>query len=149
MTKTPILIFFLTVFGFSCSNNNYTEVDDFSVIIIHDDDYSKHYKTYTPTPEDISKGLELLGNEISMSKEFDGISMSSDILNHVYKQYLGYYENGNRMILINCLCELFESPDGVDYFHQGLEMPDDGGICYFRGYVDLTNGKCKLMVNGN
>ncbi|HNP20026.1 MAG TPA: hypothetical protein PKL31_16425 [Fulvivirga sp.] len=141
-----IIIFILSCLT-SCDKNNSTYVDEFSVIIHEHDYYSKKYDTYIPNKQDISKGLKLFRQKIDSSDQL--FNIPSDILDSVYKQYFGYYEKGNKILIINCLCELWESPEEVDYFNQRLSIPNDGGFCYFQGYVDMTNDTVRLSVNGD
>ncbi|WKV11820.1 hypothetical protein [Marivirga harenae] len=145
MRKISATIFLFLVFA--CNNKNSTYVDKYSVIIHEHDYYSKNYKTFIPTKEDISKGLILFKKEINSSDYF--FKGSPEIVDSVYKQYFGYYDDDHKVLMINCLCELMEFPDSIDYFNRKLIIPDDGGICYFRGYVNLSNNKVELQVNGN
>ncbi|PTB95732.1 hypothetical protein C9994_10445 [Marivirga lumbricoides] len=138
-----ILILFILV---SCKNNRKTTLDGHSAIIKHDRYYSRKYETYIPNKEDINRGLSLFKNSIIESDYF--FKDSPDILDSVYKQYFGYFEEQDKILLINCLCELWDFPEAKNEFNSKLVIPDDGGICYFRAYINLDKNTVNLIVNG-
>ncbi|MDH5379283.1 MAG: hypothetical protein OEW75_00420 [Cyclobacteriaceae bacterium] len=59
-------------------------------------------------------------------------------LNKGYFQYLSYIDiHGEKIVFLNYYCEL-KSSDAIDRLNKEIISINDGGLCYWDGYINLT-----------
>jgi len=142
-----IAILFMVLFTTGCNRQN---VEDLPQVAFSTDNYvvfSEYYdvsflsiegKQYTPTTEEVEKGLNLI--RAFLDKQ-SGIRDFSE-----YKtQIISYTNNsGEKVIYANYFCSTF----GADWTKEFLSV-DDGGNCFFNIKVNLqTEEVFDLIVNG-
>jgi hypothetical protein len=92
---------------------------------------------YTPTAEDIDSVDLLLENYLVTAKLKNN---KTPQLDDYYRQYVGLYMKGQKLVYVNAFCRKPE------YFLQDTYYPKGGGTCYFRA---LTSRRESIMFSFN
>ena len=65
-------------------------------------------------------------------------------LNKGYFQYLSYINtHGEKIVYLNYYCEL-KSSDAIDKLNKEIISINDGGLCYWDGYINLSKTTVEL-----
>ena len=140
-------------------------LDDIRSVILTNSEYNKWllknygYETWTPGKDDILIIENVIDHAIE-NDEFDFLEEPvKKYVDGYYKQYIPYInKEGDRVILLNALCELFEAPPSheeanqewkkIDWKNEYIAV-DDGGWCYWHVTINVDKQEYEdFVVNG-
>jgi len=148
--KINFLVFSF-LFFISCNQLN----DERSTILLNSEYNewlsSKYgYQVWKPKQKDIDIVNEVLKKAIKNDDlNFIKKPILENINKHLYKQYIPYIDKkGDRIIVLNTFCQLFENEDETDWKTQHYSV-EEGGFCYWRIKINIdAKSYTNLMVNG-
>jgi hypothetical protein len=105
-----------------------------------------HFRTNDSAVSFTRLGHEELVEVEYLLRKYVGENYKYLDLDQYYRQYVGFRdEKGDRIAWVNFFCDEAKEP----WWRYGLRMVNDGGDCYFKIKINLTDGQVVyMMVNG-